>query len=99
MNTRRRSAAALISLLIAAAGPAAAISPGIAVPPTTAGGVTANSGEIDTAVEEGHAPSMRSVADCRAAQRAFFPRNTVKPSERRAAIRACDGSLASAPSE
>jgi hypothetical protein len=97
MNTRNLSLAALIVLCVAAS-PAAAISPGITVPASTTSSVSSGSGELDTEVDDGHAPAevTRTRADCRAMHRGFVSRNTVQPSVRRQAIEACDETLASA---
>ena len=91
-----KSILSLIVLSLLAAAPAAAISPGIAVPKAAANTGTPDSTQVPTNLEEGHAPDAFAADDCRAQHRSFISRNTVQPSVRRAAIAACDAAVASA---
>ena len=84
--------AALVAVF---AAPAAAISPGVAVPKTTTVTVSVAATDVSTAVEEGHVPNAFAASDCRAAHRDFVSRNTVQPSVRRRAIEACEAAVAS----
>ncbi len=94
----RKSILSLIVLSMVAAVPAAAISPGVAVPKSAAASVKVDTSAVSTVSQEGHQPASVSAHDCRASLRDFVSRNTVQPSVRRRAMAACDETVASTQS-